>query len=309
MRLANVNGRLTLVGPTAGVGDSGGPWPGLDVERACDGLFGSDPQEAFKDWARFRAWASSWGKGLDGAAYHRNGPIVTVTPEALRAPVPRPQQVIAVGANYPAAGPSDSDRCTAGTLPFPRVFTKFPSCLTGPRSDVALVSDAIDWEIELVVVIGLSSHHVSRAAAWSRVAGLMVGQDLSEREVQMAGHDPQYSLGKSFPCFGPVGPVLVTPDELSNPDDIRLTCRVDGEVVQDASTRSMLLDVSELVSRLSGVITLFPGDLIFAGTPPGPGFTREPRRYLRSGEMLVSDADGIGRLANRMVRSAGQEAE
>jgi 2,4-didehydro-3-deoxy-L-rhamnonate hydrolase len=296
MRVANVGGRLTLVGPEVGSPGSFGPWSGRDVERASGGRFGSDPQAAFADWPALMHWASQ----LEAHADMVDGRVasVAVDASALGPPVPRPPQVIAIGANY-----GSTVRAAAAAAPsMPRLFTKFASCLAGPFTDVPVAGDQVDWEIELVVVIGRHAHDVGEAEAWDHVAGLMVGQDISERAVQMAGESPQYSLGKSFPCFGPTGPVLVTPDELPDPDDLALVCRVDGEVVQQARTSEMLLSVPVLVRQLSALITLLPGDIIFTGTPAGPGFTLDPQRYLQPGEVLDSEIGGIGGLRNVMVR-------
>src|SRR6185436_5052317 len=132
--------------------------------------------------------------------------------------------------------------------------------------------------------------------AWSHVAGVTVGQDLSERISQMAGPAPQFSLGKSFPRFAPTGPWLVTPDELDDPDDLELGARIDGEVVQRDRTSRLIFPVAQLVAHLSEVLTLLPGDLLFTGTPAGVGMGREPARYLAPGETLVSWIEGVGEI-------------
>jgi 2-keto-4-pentenoate hydratase/2-oxohepta-3-ene-1,7-dioic acid hydratase in catechol pathway len=181
------------------------------------------------------------------------------------------------------------------------VFTKFRSCLAGPSATIELPSDKVDWEVELVAVIGRPADRVPEEKAWSCVAGVMVGQDLSERTVQLAGPVPQFSLGKSFPGFGPIGPWLVTPDELADRDDLRLRCSVDGRVLQDGRTRDMIFSVPELVARISAVCLMMPGDLIFTGTPSGVGMGRQPPEFLRPGTTLVSTIDGLGELRNALV--------
>jgi 2-keto-4-pentenoate hydratase/2-oxohepta-3-ene-1,7-dioic acid hydratase in catechol pathway len=182
----------------------------------------------------------------------------------------------------------------------PATFTKFPTCLTAPFADVVLPSEVVDWEVELVVVIGVHTHHVSPSDAWDHVAGVTVGQDLSERVVQMSSGG-QFSLGKSFPGFGPTGPWLVTPDELADPDDLELGCRVDGHEVQKSRTSQMVFGVPELIARLSAVLPLLPGDLIFTGTPAGIGATRQPAQFLRPGQVLSSYLEGVGTIANRLI--------
>jgi 2-keto-4-pentenoate hydratase/2-oxohepta-3-ene-1,7-dioic acid hydratase in catechol pathway len=146
---------------------------------------------------------------------------------------------------------------------------------------------------------------VAESAAWDHVAGLTVGQDLSERIVQWAGAG-QFSLGKSFPGFGPMGPWLVTPDEVPNRDDLELGCAIDGETVQKSRTSNMVFGVSRLVAELSAVLPLLPGDVIFTGTPAGIGAARKPPRFLKPGEVLTSYVEGIGTLRNRLVAAPAE---
>jgi 2-keto-4-pentenoate hydratase/2-oxohepta-3-ene-1,7-dioic acid hydratase in catechol pathway len=173
----------------------------------------------------------------------------------------------------------------------PLTFTKFPSCLTGPDATVQVTSPRLDWEVELVVVIGERG----------RVAGFTVGQDLSARDVQMLGSPPQFSLGKSFPGFGPTGPWVVTPDGLDDPDDLAISCALNGETMQSDRTSSMLFSVPETIARLSAVLPLLPGDLIFTGTPAGVGNRMDPPRYLQPGDALVSTIEGIGSITTRFA--------
>jgi 2,4-didehydro-3-deoxy-L-rhamnonate hydrolase len=218
-------------------------------------------------------------------------------PEQLGAPVVASPQVFGIGLNYREhAAESGVDAPDV-----PPVFTKFRSCLAGPSATIELPSDKVDWEVELVAVIGRPAERVPEEKAWSYVAGVMAGQDLSERTVQLAGPVPQFSLGKSFPGFGPIGPWLVTPDELPDRDDLRLRCSVDGRVLQDGRTRDMIFSVPELVARISAVCPMAPGDLIFTGTPPGVGMGRQPPEFLRPGATLVSTIEGLGELRNALV--------
>jgi 2-keto-4-pentenoate hydratase/2-oxohepta-3-ene-1,7-dioic acid hydratase in catechol pathway len=277
MRVARVSGRLSLLTESGAV----------DVESASDGRFGADPDTAFARWDELREWAED----------RSDRDAVPYTDEQLGAPVLAPSQVFAIGLNYR----DHAAESGVATPSSPAVFTKFASCLAGPYETVRLPSDGVDWEVELVVVIGRRAWQVSEEDAWSHVAGLSVGQDLSERTVQLVGPVPQFSLGKSYPGFGPIGPAIVTPDELSDPDDLSLICAVDEELLQKARTSDMVFSVPELIARLSAVCPLLPGDLIFTGTPPGVGMARTPARYLTGDTTLVSAIDGIGELRQRFV--------
>jgi 2-keto-4-pentenoate hydratase/2-oxohepta-3-ene-1,7-dioic acid hydratase in catechol pathway len=208
-----------------------------------------------------------------------------------------PIQVFGIGLNY-----RDHAAESGVVAPdSPAVFTKFPTCLAGPTATIELPSTSVDWEVELVVVIGRRADRVSEADAWSHVAGLTVGQDISERAVQMAGPVPQFSLGKSFTGFGPIGPWLVTPDEVDDPNDLALSCSVDGRTLQQARTSDMIFSVPALIAQLSAVLSLLPGDVIFTGTPPGVGMARTPKEFLRPGMTLHSHIEGIGELHNPVV--------
>ena len=277
MRVARVSGRLSLL-----VGNGA-----VDVHAASDGRFPADPDAVFDQWDELRDWAAA--RGDHGAEPYSR--------DQLGAPVLNPKQVFAIGLNY-----RDHAAESGVSVPSaPAVFTKFATCLTGPYDTVLLPSDKVDWEVELVVVIGRRAWQVSEESAWSHVAGLTVGQDLSERTVQLVGPVPQFSLGKSYPGFGPIGPAIVTSDELADPDDLSLICALDEELLQKGRTSDMVFSVSELIARLSAVCPLLPGDVIFTGTPPGVGMARTPARYLTGDTTLVSAIDGIGELRNPLI--------
>ncbi|MFF5497822.1 fumarylacetoacetate hydrolase family protein [Streptomyces aquilus] len=274
MRLANLGGHPVLVD-----GDRA-----ADIAVASENRFPADPMALLERWDELTDWA---GSGLKRDAYD-----IPVDPDALGAPVPRPRQVFAVALNYPPHA------AEAGFTPpdDPLVFTKFPTCITGPRTTVELPAGKVDWEVELVAVVGRHTHHVSEDRAWESVAGLTIGQDISERVVQAAGKPAQFSLGKSFPGFGPTGPVLVTPDEFADPDDLEIAGILNGDVVQQDRTKSMIFPVPELIARLSAIVPLLPGDVIFTGTPAGVGNRMNPPRYLTEGDELVSRISGIGEI-------------
>lgn len=278
MRLVNFEGRLGF--------DVVGRF--VDLEQASQGRIASDPMAAFSAWPEIRRIASEQTVGDAGRL---------ILPERLGPPVPNPSQVFAIGLNY-------RDHAEEAGLPIPAqpmVFTKFPSCLAGPCADVPLTSDRVDWEVEQVVVIGRETHRVRASNAWDHVAGFCVGQDVSDRALQFADKPPQFSLGKSAACFGPLGPALVSLDEVADRDDMKLRCWIDGESVQDSSTKNLIFPVPDLIAYLSRYCVLRPGDLIFTGTPAGVGSVRNPRRYLKAGETIESEIEGIGRLRNRCV--------
>jgi 2,4-didehydro-3-deoxy-L-rhamnonate hydrolase len=282
MRLANHAGRAVIL--TADT-------RGIDVEKASGGRFGPELPAMYEAWDEVLAW----GADVDVAA--AEGPAgVAIDQDRLGPPSPRPRQVFGIGLNYR----EHADETGYEVSRIPATFTKFPTCITGPYAEVALPSDKVDWEVELVVVIGRPAYRVGEPDAWDHVAGVTVGQDLSERVVQRAAGG-QFSLGKSYPGFAPTGPWLVTPDELGDPDDLALRCTLDGEVMQDARTSDMILGVPALIRVLSDVVSLLPGDLIFTGTPSGVGVAREPRRFLVPGEVIESTIEGIGTMRTTLV--------
>jgi 2,4-diketo-3-deoxy-L-fuconate hydrolase len=278
MRVANVGGRATLL-------DSGGL--GLDVEKASDGRFPSDPQSLFADWDRFRDWAGA----------HEGQGDLEVADAHLGAPIPRPGQVFAIGLNYD----EHINESGMGRPPAPAVFTKFPSSISGPRDEISLPSSHCDWEVEMVVAIGRRAYLVDEGKAWDHVAGIMVGQDLSERVVQLQGPIPQFSLGKSFLGFAPIGPALVTVDEIDDPENLEIGCRLDDEVMQLGCTKDLIFGVAELIAKLSAVCPMLPGDIIFTGTPSGVGQARDPQRFIPPGSVLTSHIAGLGELRNSFV--------
>ncbi|MGO9557677.1 MAG: fumarylacetoacetate hydrolase family protein [Acidimicrobiales bacterium] len=217
----------------------------------------------------------------------------------LGPPVPDARQVFGIGLNYK----SHADESGMELPPAPLTFTKFPSCLAGPTADVPLSGAVVDYEAEVVVVIGRTCRDVPADTAWDVVAGVTAGQDISDREVQLAGSPPQFCLGKSFGAYGPTGPAVVSVDVFENPNDIALRCEVWDEVVQESSTAQLIFSVPKLVSYLSSICTLFPGDLIFTGTPDGVGMARG--RFLAPGDEIVTTVESVGELRNRCIEPQG----
>jgi 2-keto-4-pentenoate hydratase/2-oxohepta-3-ene-1,7-dioic acid hydratase in catechol pathway len=163
-----------------------------------------------------------------------------------------------------------------------------------------VVGGSTDWEVELVAVIGRRADRVAESDAWAYVAGLTVGQDISDRKLQFAAGS-QFSMGKSRRGYGPIGPWVVTMDELDDPQDLALGCSVNGETMQDARTSDLIFDLPQLVAELSAVLPLLPGDVIFTGTPHGVGVARNPPRFLQPGDTLETWIEGIGTIRNRMT--------
>lgn len=280
MRLINQSGRLMI--------DTGKG--AVDVEQASHGQFHSDPQAVYGRWADFVEWAST----------ATLTPTTEVVDAKLGAPVPRPGQVFAVGLNY-ADHAAEADIAHPDA---PVIFTKFPASIAGPYATIEHPGGSLDFEVELVAVIGTSARDVAPADGWQYVAGLTVGQDLSERELQMSGPTPQFGLSKSFAGFSPIGPAVVTLDEFADPSDIAVSSSLSGEDMQSSSTRHLIFSIPVLVAYLSSFLELRPGDLIFTGTPSGVGFTREPKRLITTDDELVSTAEGIGEMRHRFVSSA-----
>jgi 2-keto-4-pentenoate hydratase/2-oxohepta-3-ene-1,7-dioic acid hydratase in catechol pathway len=279
MKLANLRGRLCLITPSGAV----------DVARESDGRFSADPQEVYGTWDSFKAWAEQ----LDA-------PTASVFNESdLEAAVPYPRQVFVLGLNY-------QDHAAETELEPPErpyIFTKFPTCLVGQDAAVGLPSEMVDWEVELVLVIGRGGHAISHEDAWTHIAGLTIGQDVSNREMQLGVLPwPQLTLGKSFPGFGPTGPYVVTLDEFRDPNDLAIECSVNGEVMQRARTSEMIFGVPATIEKISEVVPLLAGDIIFTGTPAGVGVGQSPMRFLQSGDVVVSTIEGIGELRTRFVK-------
>lgn len=278
MRLANVDGRLAI---------HGGAEIWHDVALASGGRFGPDPMSAYEDWPGLAEWAR-------GAR-----PDAPVSAGEIGAVVPNPKQIFAVGLNY-----HDHTQETGFVQPeHPLIFTKYASCLCGPEGTIAMPSDTVDWEVELVTVIGARAYQVSRADALGYVAGFTIGQDFSDRATQMRGNPAQFGLGKSYPNFGPLGPYLATADELPALESLRLTCTVNGELMQEGHVSDMVFDIPALICYLSSVCPLEPGDLVFTGTPSGVGMGRQPTRYLKSGDRVVTEITGLGRMEHVMTEA------
>ncbi|MEM9409445.1 MAG: fumarylacetoacetate hydrolase family protein [Acidobacteriota bacterium] len=270
-RLANISGRAALV-----QGDLA-----FDLSSASGGLHGTCLMAAV---AAHRELPKV---SLDGAE-----PLGKLSDLTAGPPVPSPSKAFGIGLNYRAhAEESGMDLPEA-----PLVFAKYPNCISGPHDDVPLRGDACDYEAELVVVIGDECKDVAEADAWDVVAGVTAGQDISDRRMQFAAKPPQFGLGKSFDGFGPIGPVLVSPDELADRHAVPIACDVNGDTRQSSDSSDLIFSVPELIAYLSRVTKLLPGDLIFTGTPSGVGSAS--KRYLKAGDVIETRVEGVGTLRN-----------
>jgi len=212
--------------------------------------------------------------------------------------VAQPSKVICVGLNYLLHIQEGS----ADVPAYPTFFAKYTDALTGPRDPITLpkASPNVDWEAELVVVVGRTVRNADEAAAGDAIAGFTVGNDLSMRDWQR--RTAQWLQGKTWEKGSPIGPALVTPDELGGVrPDLRISCEVDGELMQDARTSSLLFDPVALVAYASTIVTMRPGDLIFTGTPEGVGAGRTPPVFLQPGQVMTTRIEGIGELINTCV--------
>jgi len=216
----------------------------------------------------------------------------------LLPPVPDPQKVICVGLNY-----ADHARESGAEPPTePVLFNKFPSALVADGAPIVLppISQEVDYEAELVVVIGRAGHCIRQVDAMHHVAGYTIGNDVSARDWQLRKPGRQWLLGKTFDTFAPVGPAMVTADEV-DPGALQVQFRRNGETLQNSNTREFIFKLDKLIAYISRVCTLQPGDLIFTGTPPGVGFARKPPIFLQPGDVCEVEIEGLGVLTNPVV--------
>ncbi|MHB1424786.1 MAG: fumarylacetoacetate hydrolase family protein [Gemmataceae bacterium] len=244
-----------------------------------------------------------------GAAMLRGAAEAAARPDAVRhpaasvkllAPIPDPPKIICIGLNY-------RDHAEESGVPLPRepvLFSKFATALIGPGEAIRLpaVSREVDYEAELVLVVGKKGRHLKAADALSHLAGCTIGHDVSARDWQLKKDGKQWLAGKSFDTFAPIGPVLVTLDELGDPHELSIRLRLNGQTMQDSNTRQLIFRAGDLLAYISQVATLEPGDLIFTGTPSGVGFARKPQVFLKGGDVVEVEMEKIGVLRNHVVQ-------
>jgi 2-keto-4-pentenoate hydratase/2-oxohepta-3-ene-1,7-dioic acid hydratase in catechol pathway len=236
---------------------------------------------------------------LDAVAELAHRPKLAKTPAGqvkFHAPIVDPRKIICVGLNY-------KDHAAESGAPIPKepiLFSKYATALIGHGETIVLpkVSQEVDYEAELVIVVGKKGRHLTLENAVDHVAGYSVGHDVSARDWQLRKDGKQWMIGKTFDTFAPVGPVLVTKDEVKDPRDLPIRLRLNNQVMQNSSTKQMIFGAAELLVYLSNVFTLEPGDLIFTGTPPGVGMARKPPVYLKDGDVVEVEIEGLGLLRN-----------
>ncbi len=215
----------------------------------------------------------------------------------LLAPIPRPNKLICVGLNY-----RDHAAETGATIPdVPTIFNKFATAVIGPGADIVLpkVSKSPDYEAEFAFVIGQGGRHIAAQDWQKHIFGYTMVNDVSARDYQRA--TTQWLMGKTFDTFAPMGPWIVTADEIADPHNLNIQLDIDGEVLQNSNTRELIFKIPELIAFLSSVFTLEPGDIVSTGTPSGVGAARKPPRFLKPGEQVTVKIDGIGELSNPVV--------
>jgi 2-keto-4-pentenoate hydratase/2-oxohepta-3-ene-1,7-dioic acid hydratase in catechol pathway len=223
----------------------------------------------------------------------KSSPEIALAEVRLEAPVPRPSKVLAIGLNY-------RDHAEESGQPIPQrpiVFAKMPTCIVGPGHPVHMprVSRAVDWEGELCFVIGREARYVSAADAGDYIAGYTIGNDISVRDWQF--HSPTWMMGKSFDTHGPLGPAIVTADEF-DPSSAGIRLYVNGDEKQKSDTNQLIFGVGEIVEYLSAGFTLEPGDVVYTGTPSGIGGAKRPPEFLKAGDIVRVEIDGLGSLEN-----------
>jgi len=214
-------------------------------------------------------------------------------------PIPSPEKIFGIGLNY-----ADHAKESGMEPPSePVVFNKFPTAALADGQPIVLprLSTQVDFEAELVVVIGRGGRHIAKKEARQHVAAYCCGNDISARDWQHGRPGGQWLLGKTFDTFAPFGPALVTADEVPQPDNLRIQLRLNGETMQDSTTAQLIFPIEELIAHISAVCTLSPGDLIFTGTPPGVGAARKPPLFLKPGDTVEVEIEKLGVLRNPVV--------
>jgi 2,4-didehydro-3-deoxy-L-rhamnonate hydrolase len=278
VQLANVAGRASII--------VGGQV--LDIESASGGVVSSDPMQM--------AELELHPRYAELVAAAGTGDLTPLDPSRLWAPIPRPGKIVGVALNYRTHALESNLQIPEE----PHVFAKFPNCVTGPFDPIVLPPgrDKVDYEAEIVIVIGRQCTAVQAEQAWDHIAGITAGQDISDRGEQFRLPVKQFTMAKSYDTFGPIGPVLCTADELADRDDIGLVGYVDGDEVQRGRSSDLIFSIPALVAWTSRYVTLFPGDLIFSGTPGGVGESRTPPLFLKPGMVVETEVEGVGRMRN-----------
>ncbi len=283
--------RLGMLATNAGMKFVGGTLDGRFVDLcAVDPKLPTTLKQTLADPDGLAAAAAALAQGMN------KGPFVTGD---LAAPIPDPGKLFCIGLNY-----RDHAIETGSPIPSePVVFSKFASAIIGPEATIVLpkVSVEVDYEAELVVVIGKAGKHIPVEKAFQHVAGYMPGNDVSARDWQKGRPGGQWLLGKTPDTFAPTGPWMTTADEIGDPHSIRVQLRLNGQTMQDSTTKELIFGIGQLIAHLSKIVTLQPGDLIFTGTPPGVGAARKPPVFMKGGDVVEVEIEGLGVLRNKVA--------
>ncbi|XP_078312467.1 oxaloacetate tautomerase fahd2, mitochondrial-like [Crassostrea virginica] len=217
----------------------------------------------------------------------------------IQAPITNPEKIVCIGMNY-------RDHCLEQNAPVPEepvVFSKFPSCIIGPYDDLPYPKETkkLDWEVELAFIIGKEAKHVQIQHAMDYIFGFTVALDVSARDWQIGKNGGQVLLGKAMDGFCPLGPVVVTKEDINDVHNLGIRCKVNNVLKQNGNTNQLVHSSAAIVAHISRFITLKPGDVILTGTPPGVGFTRNPPEFLWPGDIVECEIDNIGKISNRVV--------
>lgn len=281
LRLANLKGRAQFI-----VGDITAP-RAIDVATASNNSLSADPMQCLAHWDTLKKLAATLDAGT-------GSPVAIAD---LSCPVPQPRQMFAVGLNYR----KHAAEMGSPLPPLPLVFAKFQSSLNSPTGNIEIQSDTVDYESELVIVVGKGGRNIVEATAWDHVAGLCAGQDVSDRGLQYMGSPPQFSLGKSRVGYSPIGPWVTDMSNNDKRDNLQLGCTVNGEQRQDTQTSDMIFGIAHIIAYMSTIVELFPGDVIYTGSPFGVGHGRKPQVYLKPGDIVETTLEGVGTITNRCI--------
>ncbi len=270
------------------VGGDRGPRPGLLVDSGVVDL----SAEGFKDSIAFMAAPTRVQTRVA-----KSNATISMENLQLLAPIPAPPRIFGIGVNYS----EHAKESQTETQKVPTVFIVLSSSVVGPGADVILpkASAKVDYEAELAVVIGKAGYQISAASAMEHVFGYTIMNDVSARDVQRA--TTQWSLGKSFPTFAPMGPWVVSKDEVADPHALQISLTIGGEKLQNSNTSLLIFKIPALIEYISGIVPLQVGDVISTGTPAGVGMGRTPQRWLKAGEEMVIEIAGVGQLRNTLV--------
>jgi 2-keto-4-pentenoate hydratase/2-oxohepta-3-ene-1,7-dioic acid hydratase in catechol pathway len=279
LRLGVLGGRAHAI-----LGDIDAP---VAVDIAAHTSLPSDPMACIAQWDNLRAAVR--------ALEPTQGRAITIN--ELDCPVPAPRQMFAIGLNYR----KHAEEMNSQTPSQPLVFAKFQSSLNSPTGDIPIVSDTTDYESEVIIVISRGGRNIDRARAWEHIAGLCVGQDVSDRGLQYAGNPPQFSMGKSRQGFSPIGPWVTDMTDNARRDTLRVQCSINGELRQNTEITDMIFPIDQIVAHLSSICELYPGDVVYTGSPFGVGHGMKPPKYLQPGDVIETSLEGVGTMINRCV--------